>query len=287
VERDAKSGKIKLLSGEKAVLSTQEQEKFVRRLREPPKLLDLLDIVAGGNGLGNRRERGIDPTTGRVFFALPTGRRIGNNQYWPVIWHRSIDGVFIPDGRAGAVQIDSAGHTFQGFTETSGHAYGAIWSRAADAPFEHTENADCWMYTLGRPQALMPEGRGLLGMHANVGITFDLEQMRKMYRDIRPERFRTIAGVADARHVIPEVDGSADLWVFVDGSLKWRRTELRPRDGALVVDVALGPMDRFLTLATTDGGRERCCPWAVFGDPVIQLSDTTPTNKAEDRPMQQ
>ena len=31
-----------------------------RRLAEPPKVLDLLDIVAGGDGTGHRRERGID-----------------------------------------------------------------------------------------------------------------------------------------------------------------------------------------------------------------------------------
>ena len=77
--------------------------KFTRRLIEPPKLLDLLDIVAGGDGTGHHRECGIDATTGLqdpAFIANDRGRRR------PIPagpWQKLIDGVFIPDGgRAGS-----------------------------------------------------------------------------------------------------------------------------------------------------------------------------------------
>ena len=50
--------------GSSCVASASIPRLFVRRLAQAPKALDLLDIVAGGNGTGHCRERGIDPTTG-------------------------------------------------------------------------------------------------------------------------------------------------------------------------------------------------------------------------------
>ncbi len=63
----------------------------------------------------------------------------------------------------------------------------------------------------------------------------------------------------------------ASYWVFLDGRLKLRRDGLRPRDGAVNMNVEIGPVDGFLTLAVTDGGARRSISWAVFGDPIIEL----------------
>ena len=63
----------------------------------------------------------------------------------------------------------------------------------------------------------------------------------------------------------------ADIWVLVDGQLKLSRTHLRPQDGAINVDVELGPKDRFLTLVSTDGGNSFQYDWVVFGDPVLEM----------------
>ena len=66
----------------------------------------------------------------------------------------------------------------------------------------------------------------------------------------------------------------ADLWVFVDGRLKFHRERFRPRDGAFRVDVEIGPDERFLTLVSTDGGNGPVCDWLVIGDPVLQMTST-------------
>ena len=63
------------------------------------KILDLLDIVAGGNGTGHQRERGIDPGTGREDGLFVVAGHNGDGRYRPVALHKLIDGVFIPDGR--------------------------------------------------------------------------------------------------------------------------------------------------------------------------------------------
>jgi hypothetical protein len=38
------------------------------------------------------------------------------------------------------------------------------------------------------------------------------------------------------------------------------------------VDIQIGPHDRFLTLASTDGGNGNGFDWVVFGDPVLDLT---------------
>ena len=46
-----------------------------------------------------------------------------------------VDGVFIPDGRAGPVQVDSAGHVFDEFAATANMAWQYIWAGGAlDTP---------------------------------------------------------------------------------------------------------------------------------------------------------
>ena len=259
--------------------------KFVRRLVEPPKVLDLLDIVAGGDGTGHHRERGIDPTTGMedpVFRAYALG---GDRQYKPVTWHPLIDGVFIPHGGAGAVQLDSAGHVFERFPKAVAETFGSIWARAAVVrrPQDYPNDPQHWIFWVRHAQQFMPEGRGLLAFHANVGLTFDLEAVRQAYPESRPVRFRAMAGLADA-HRFLEPDNVADLWVFVDGQLKLSRVRLCPKDGTVAVNVALRPNDRFLTLVSTDGSDSNGCAWLVFGDPVVEMAAPAPNGVAPGLP---
>ena len=266
VERGVGGDPRLVLSGE-----VGNSPKFVRRIYEPPKQLDLLDIVAGGDGLGNRRERGINPANGaqdRLFVAQGRG---GDRQYWPVVWHQFIDGVFVPDGGTGPVQLDSVEHVFDGFPDTRGQAIGSIWPRAADVKSdERAKDPWNWVYFMGRGEQFMPEGRGLLGLHANAGITFNLLVARRMWQDTWPTRFRAVAGLASADGTSAGA-GMADIWVFVDGRLKQKRLRLRPQDGTVDVDVELGPSDRFLTLVVTDGGNGYEWDYVVFGDPVLEM----------------
>jgi hypothetical protein len=250
---------------------------FVRRLAEPPKALDLLDVVAGGNGMGNRREHGIDPTTGDVdyvFYGREGGFRTGNHQYNPTTWSWFIDGVFMPDGSAGAVRLDSAGNTFDGFPKSTNRCYGSLWSRAAAISEEHSKGRQQWIYSFGPGRQFMPEGRGLLGFCGDMAITFNLEATRKMYPGLRPSQFHAVAGVADCRPLWPSATPLARLWIFVDGRLKLSRAEFRPEDGALSVDVEIGAKDRFLTLAIINGSTKDCGDWVVFGDPVLRMTST-------------
>jgi hypothetical protein len=239
---------------------------FVRRMAEAPIAVDLLDIVAGGNGRGHLRDRGIDPTTGMEDLMFYADWRDGDRQFRPVAGQRLIDGVFVPSGGAGPVQLDSAGHTFDDFRPTRGNIWGSIWSRAARSPIrpeDYQPKHEVWIRTMGPGDEYMPERRGLLALAPNAGLTFDLVAIRKAHPEFAgPLRFRASASLANP-------NGLADILVFVDGQLKLQRMGLRQADGVIRVDMRLGPDDKFLTLASTDGGNGVQSDWIVFGDPIL------------------
>ena len=86
------------------------------------KALDLVDVVAGGDGFFGRRNRGIDPANGRMVDAQPRLQdcgRVSDGRYHRVEKLPFVDGVFIADTRVGQVQIDSAGHAFDGFPDSN------------------------------------------------------------------------------------------------------------------------------------------------------------------------
>ena len=103
------------------VVSAAKTADFIREIpKRTIKILDLVDVVAGGDGFSGRRNRGIDPTSGRTSDTPgePTKDAellVGDGKYHRVEALPFVDGVFIPDGRLGQVQVDSAGHAFAGF----------------------------------------------------------------------------------------------------------------------------------------------------------------------------
>jgi hypothetical protein len=240
---------------------------FVRRLAQAPKPLDLLDIVAGGYGTVGRRERGINPANGMEEAVVYAGEyRPSDGVYRPIVWHKLIDGVFAFSRGAEPMVLDSDGHTFEFLPRTATTAWtaGSIWARAAQIAPENRSNE--WVYTMGEGKRYMPERRGLLCMCANAGITFNLNAMRATYPGTRPARLRAMIGAVGN----PTQEGLADVWVFVDGRVKLRRTPLRDRDGAVPVRVEIGPNDRFLTLVVAaTPAYHNPSKAVVFGDPVL------------------
>lgn len=104
------------------------------------------------------------------------------------------------------------------------------------------------------------------------------DAIRRMYRDVRPARFRAVAGLADGPYRNPNAKergfGLIDLWIFVDGQLKMKREQLRVSGGTVKVDLELGPSDRFLTLVATDGGNGIGWDCVVVGEPVLEMTET-------------
>ena len=136
--------------------------------------------------------------------------------------HQLIDGVFVPDGRRRPGALDSAGHTFDGFPQTDGRHVRLDLGAGGGGQAGGTRRAirAYWIYAMGPRRAVHARRpRAARALHANSGITFNLEAMRQMHHGVRPARFRAVAGLADAQPRVSQVrgDGMADIWVFVDG----------------------------------------------------------------------
>ncbi len=239
------------------------------------KAFDLVDIVAGGDGFSGRRGMGIDPTTGQVsdkepkWQPPPNEYLIGDGKYHRVEKRPFIDGIFIPNGEV-PVQVDSAGHTFASFPITKNETAGFLWAGGTipnSSPFPATRT------DLGGID-YASKGHGLLLVHANKGITFDLQAIRRANSGWRLTRFLATAGITSDASV-------ADFWVLVDGHIRFRRWQTNSTYGAIPISVALSENERFLTLAATDGGNGISADWTIFGDPRLELAKNDKSEKSE------
>jgi hypothetical protein len=244
------------------------------------KVLDLVDVVAGGDGFSGRRNAGIDPATGRATDIPPPEPKtqkeytVGDGKYHRVEAMPFVDGVFIPDGSHGLVQTDSAGHVSPEFPNTSNQTVGYVWAGGiipAKPPFEHPRTV------LGSID-YASSGHGLLFLHANKAVAFDLEAIRRANPGYKLLRFRSVAGNTETGSEQSQAV-SADIWVLVDGHVRLKLREFSSYNGAMRVNIPIGDHDRFLTLAATDGGNGIEFDWIIFGDPRLELA---PVKTADD-----
>jgi hypothetical protein len=246
---------------------------FAREIpKRTVKTLDLVDVVAGGDGFSSRRNAGIDPTSGRIVKAGPKEVLfVSDGRYHQVQGMPFVDGVFIPKRGAGPVQVNSAGHTFGDFIVGSDGTSLHVWAGGA-IPSPTDLN-----YPLSIPTELdgtdyAAPGHGLLFLHANKGITFDLQAIRRANPDVTLARFCSAAGNVGTASVVGTA--YADLWVFIDGQVRFRRREITRDSGAFSIAFEIKNEDRFLTLAATDGGNGIECDWILFGNPRLELLST-------------
>ena len=243
---------------------------FIRKLPDKtgPAFVSLTDLVAGGDGFGDRFFWGINPEDASVIPTPSPEIRFfhSNGKYQRYSGRPQIDGVFIPDGGAGPVQVDSAGHAFD-LPKTCGRTCDfGIWSFKGQLWEAPTRTKP-----LNRQDAT---ASSMLLLHANAGITFDLSAILASARGHNAARFQSVVHNCQWNPEGP-VDYVADVWVLVDGQVRFSRMKFRKSDGPMEIDVPLKPNDRFLTLISTDGGDAIACDNPVFLNPRILL-ETAP-----------
>jgi hypothetical protein len=246
---------------------------FVRKMpRQTIRAFDLVDAIAGGNGFSGRRNRGVDPTNGHpIEKPILQSPIAGDGQY-----HRSkelpfVDGVFIPSGRT---QVDSAGHVAE-LPKTTLTAAGGIWTGKDRTGL--TSNPA----VLGAVD-YSSAGHTVLHLHANQGITFDLAAIRRANPNCKILRFRAVTGNSEPMSPATATY-SADLWVLVDGQVRYQRREIGGLSGPSAASVPISNKDRFLTLVSTDAGNGIEADWIVFGDPRLEFVATESSDGSKSR----
>lgn len=244
--------------------------------------LSLVDVVCGGGLAGS-----IDPLTGGRD-ARPWQLLIGpgitksDGQYHRVSSHPMIDGVFIPSSQGGDTTVCSDDQQFD-LPKNDGVSWGPIWARKRVIGNLPDSTNDYWgTNTLPHLMKRLETSRsGLLGIHANVGITFDLQGCEKEHLG----RFRSLQSTLVKLDLAAErgpenlklrPHRTIDFWVVVDGELRFNKRNIGPSVDGLPFEVPLRSDDRFLTLITTDGGDSVSFDNAFLVDPVLTISDGTP-----------
>jgi FecR-like protein len=268
VDRAGNVSPIKIQANQQRFIREISEESFSRLGRN----LDLADIVGGGNGFGDGRlNYGIEPVTGELK-ALLAVDRMGKGQYVPIPALPFIDGVFVPDGKHAPVKISSTGHVFQDCPHTNGVYYNEIINGKMKG-LEDNRGAKL----NGREYGI--RSHPYLFMHANLGITFDLDAMRFAMPGVEITQFEAIFGISEDAPRPSLVN--ADVWVLLDGKLRFRRQGVK-QGTVEPIQIDIKSKDRFLTLITTDGGdplerlgidgmklKSTDSDWCVFAVPTL------------------
>ncbi|MCU0915159.1 MAG: FecR family protein [Planctomycetes bacterium] len=225
----------------------------------PNKRLDLADIVGGGSGFGTgSRYAGIDPVTGRKVSAYRSEKRTGEETYVEVPSLPFVDGVFVPRAQGGLMPISTAGHHFD-FPPGGGDWYVEI---------AHGGQPDPQAFLTLDGQTYGTTDRPALLMHANVGITFNLDAIRESLAGSRIKRFTSVCGISN--HVQKTKTPDAIIYVLVDGQVRFYRKIELPTDLAVNIRVDLRENERFLTLVCM-AGTANYGDWTFFGVPALEL----------------
>ncbi len=249
--------------------------------------LSLSDIVGAGNGLGTGTiENSIDPLTGNMTHWAFTPERAGNGEYISVSTSDYIDGVFVPDGSNGPVVVTSQGDTWECPRTSNAFKYNIVNSLQiprdlspyqnyvgdipkTDVILNKASQGDVPLQTMGvmsKQYRRNPTDETVF-MHANLGITFDLWKVRKIFPELtQVKKFQSVFGAGE----IALESQSFDVWVLVDGKPVFVQQDMNSRQ-MLEIDISLTNEDRFLSLVVTEGSDEFSYynDWGVFVNPHL------------------
>lgn len=238
----------------------------------PGRRVDVADLAAGGNGFdGGRKDRAINPLSGAVVTIennweiwLPSNGPLEEHAFYPAGALPFVDGVFGVGPSEAPLPVSSTGTTLADVPASSG-AYGMMIVTDSSWTQKPWVLGEAAYGTLERPAILV---------HANAGITFDLESLRRSLGDLELVRFRALCGIPEN---LEEADEDAErvdarMSVLLDGREVFGQTVRHGQAKAYPVETPLAADNRFLTLMCTNGtDGSNLGDWGVFAEPAIEL----------------
>ena len=247
--------------------------------------LSLVDIISGSVQGEYRTMGSIDPDTG-TWAAPPwseskgvTGK-VGKGRVVSVDWNPWVHGIFIPDHRGEFLSVDLEGGQVK-TPDCTGDAWGPVWARRRideqlDPLVGKVDRDVEGFWGAGTTTALLDRTRwvrdGIVGLHANVGLTIDLEAIRQGW-SASTKTLRGALAHLERSHVSQPFhpDAKATFQIYVDGELRYERHKFCRRDGDAIFGVEILDADRFLTLLVTDGGDGPVYDRVILIDTLFEL----------------
>ncbi len=205
---------------------------------------DLADVIVGGDGFGAGSEDVmLDPLGGKFVNEKNAEKERMNiwagKQYYSVNDSNYIDGVFVPGVKKGAVVISSQGHVYADCPKTNGKFHHYITNGPAGWDYLNYYDVDGQVYDAVNDPSIY--------LHANLGITFDLNKIRNDLPGLSIEGFKTLC----VREIIEKSYPKASFVILVDGVVKFKSGATLPGD-SIPVDLEINETDGFLTLVAID-----------------------------------
>lgn len=238
-----------------------DEQNFVRRLDSQKEFLwrgesiSLASIIAGGDGFSVIPGiNGIDPGTGKPVQGYEYRVQSSSGTYQPVGDNPFVDGVFIPDGGLGDNIISSAGHVFKECPDTVGANGNAVGATSHDILAfcgfdEQKVTLKSFLLPVFDGITMGTSSNPAVLMHSNSGITFDLDAIRSQLPEMQLQRLVCSIGLPNRTTL---TGATADVWVLLDGQIRYVKRELVQADGMMNLSVDIAPQERFLTIAVTD-----------------------------------
>jgi hypothetical protein len=157
--------------------------------------------------------------------------------------------------------------------EASGFCYQGILNGAV---FQH-QSFDTHPGRLAGDTFGTPEHPSI-GLHANAGLTFDLDKIRSTLPEVEISRFQSLCGISETVADYAS-DGTWEsrririsFWVLVDGQVRFSKELAAVGSEPQRINLPLGPRDRFLTLITTTADTKAVLCWSMFAEPMLELT---------------
>ena len=281
-ETEITAGYAKKVSGSNKVIKDIycKEEFFVRDISSSNNLIwrgqdriNLADIIGGGNGFGTGKESiSIDPGTGKISNEIEReNRRRLDNVYSLVPENPYIDGVFVPFGGDIPLQITSAGDIFEACPNTSGQYWMGVSNKLVTSEKGSKESQTAIRVVKLDGVLYGSKDHPGIMMHANSGITFDLNNIRTINSKKHVSRFTALCGLSDT---ILDTDFAdtveTDMWVLIDGKVV-KKYVISISSRSVYVDIPITDENRYLTLISTDGENSINGDWTFWGDPALIL----------------
>jgi hypothetical protein len=236
-----------------------QAQAFVRSLI-PPAYIDMVDLICGGDGSTHLRNGSIDQRTGDSGQLLSMSTAgVAPSDYHQVPRLQVVDGCFVPNGKD---IVDSARHTFD-FGATNART---LYTIRAGGTVPWPNPGETFTGVLGGVDYSQPN-HALILFHPNIGITFDLDAIRRIHPGLKVADFRAVIGNTCPG---PSRGISAHVRVLVDGVSRSELPALTHNDGGVNLRVSLADADRFLTIAITDSRKTVVRNWIILGDPQLE-----------------
>ena len=227
--------------------------------------LDLADMIGGGDGRGTGvRGRGIHPRTGN-FVTDKTGFHpdiLTNRLQKPAAPADSqnvlglVQAVFVPDGSKPLPVTFK--QEVQGVPATSGNAWDAVRNGPLNGQVSTKINEINY--------AAAPHS--ILGLHANAGVTFDLERIRETSGG-RTFELRLVVGFGANPGAANTL---ADFSIYAGTELVFQKLKLKKSDFAEVA-ILIPQKAKTLTFIATDGGDGIGSDLLFLGDARLHPAD--------------